>query len=253
MKSAAGPSATRRVLLAGAGGIALGTALGACASKPVPSGKPLVRKIALVPATEPLALTLENRSAVMYAFPIASLGYWSNSKAKARVFNEAMATRPPVLAPKLTSTVVDALRGAGYRIEPVDGLRRDPEDPDKLDLEKVPTDAEAVLHLRINEVGLFSSPFSADYVPRVNVEASFYVRSIDDTIYDEALYYGVDAKDGKPWAIVVDPKFTYATFDVVIARQDELREVFESATLALAQVIARQLLAAIAAKVRYEP
>jgi hypothetical protein len=61
--------------------IAYVVALPACASKPVSLDKPVVRKIALIPATAPLRFTLENQNAVIFLSPITSVGFYQDSKA----------------------------------------------------------------------------------------------------------------------------------------------------------------------------
>src|SRR5450432_1375883 len=151
------------------------------------------------------------------------------------------------------STVVDALRGAGYRVELLDALERPADDPDDIDYEKLKTDAEMILQLRVDEVGMYSSKLSPDYLPRVNVQAKLYVKSRDDSIYDESLYFGVDAKPGKEFTIVSDPKFAYPSFDAVIARSDEIAGLFESGTDALARMLTAQLLDVLATKTRPAP
>ena len=57
-------------------------------------------------------------------------------------------------------------------------------DPDNVDYDKVASDADAVLHLWISEVGLYSSHTSLDYIPRVNAGAKLFVKGADDNIYD---------------------------------------------------------------------
>jgi hypothetical protein len=228
--------------------------LGACASKPAPTDKPVLRKIALIPAVDPQRLTLSNENGVMNVLvPIASVGFLLDSKEKAKRFNEAMAGRRVSYAAKLTTTVVDALRGAGYKVEVLDALERPADDPDDIDYEKLKTDAEMILQLRVDEVGVYSSKLSPDYLPRVNVQAKLYVRSRDDSLYDETLYFGVDAKPGKEFTIVSDPKFAYPSFDAVLARSDEIGGVFESGTDALARMLAAQLIEVLATKTRPAP
>lgn len=233
--------------------VALLAALAGCATKPKYSGKPVVSTIALIPATDPRTLTLENQNGVQFLIGIAQLAYLLDSKAKAKLFNERMASRRRSLAPQLTAIVVDALRAAGYPVEVLDKLERDPEDPDDIDYEKIKTDADAIVQLRINEIGMFSSKLSPDYLPRVNVDGKLYIRSRDDSVYDETLYYGVDAKEGKPWALVSDRRYTYASFDDVMGKVDELSVVFEEATIALSNLLAGQLREALAKQTQRGP
>lgn len=223
--------------------------LAACAARPKFTGLPVVRKIAFIPASEPLEFVLENKNQnLQMIFPIASLAYSMDSKAKRKRFNEILASPRPSLAPQLNDVIVAGLRGAGYPVEVLDALARDPEDPDDIDYAKLGTDAEAIVQLRFREVGLLSPSSSTDYLPQVNIDGKLYIRSRDDSVYDEALYYGVDAKPGKPWAIAGDPRYAYPYFDVVLERILEVRESFHKATGALAELMATQLREALATK-----
>lgn len=222
--------------------VAVLASLAACAAKPKYAGKPVVTKIALIPASEPLTLTLQNQNGVVQTLiPIAALGFHLDSKAKAKLFNERMASQRLALAPKVTTIVVAALRSAGYAVEVLDDLVRSADDPDDIDYGKIKTDAEAIVQVRVNEVGMFSSKLSPDYLPRVTVDGKLYIRNRDDSIYDETLYYGVDAKEGKTWAIVSDRRYVYPNFEDVMSKIAELRTVFEEATVALAHLLAKQM------------
>ena len=237
-------SVTRRTAAA-----ALLAGLAACTTRPKFTGLPIVRKIAFIPASEPLQFVLENKNQTLAAiFPIASLAYSLDSKEKRKRFNQVLSSPRPSLAPQLNEVVVAALRGAGYPVEVLDTLARDPEDPDDIDYDKVVTDAEAILQLRFREVGLLSPSSSTSYLPQVNIDGKLYIRSRDDSVYDEGLYYGVDAKPGKPWAIAGDPRYAYAYFDLILERIAEVRESFSTATAALADLMAVQLREALATR-----
>jgi hypothetical protein len=228
--------------------------LGACASKPVSADKPVLRKIALIPATEPAGLTLVNENKVMsFLVPISSAGYYLDSKGKAKLFNDRIASRHLALAQRLTSTIVDALRAAGYTVDVLQSITRNPEEPDSFDFETVATDAEAILQVRIDEVGVYSSTLSNQYLPRVNLQGRLYVKSIDDTIYDENLYFGADAKKGKPFMIESEAKFAYPTFDTLMGKTDEIGDAFEGGIDALARMVATQLIEALATRTRPAP
>jgi|ERR1700677_2841807 hypothetical protein len=103
--------------------------------------------------------------------------------------------------------MASALRGYGFTVEILQGVVRPTGDPDNVDEDRVSSDADALLHLRISEVGMYSSHMSTDYLPRVNASGKLFIKGRDDDIYDEEIDYGVDAKKGKAWAIPADPKF----------------------------------------------
>ncbi len=223
---------------------------GGCASKKVNTDKPILGTIALIPATEPDKLTLANENGVVFLSPITALGFHLDSKEKAKLFNQTLSARNLGLGQKLTAEVSDALRAKGYRLVVPEDIARPADDPDDVDYQKLKVDADLILQLRIDEVGLYSSKFSTDYLPRVNVQAKLYVRSIDDSIYDENLYYGVDAKPANPFMIVSDPKFAYPSYETVIARSDEIGAVFVEGIARLSRRLATQLIETLETKTR---
>jgi hypothetical protein len=227
--------------------VLVAAALAGCASKrPLPD-KPILHTIALIPATEPREMTLLNQTVMIFLSPIVETGIMLNSKSKAKVFTEAMQSRHLELASRLTTKVVDGLRSAGYRVEVLDHLARPAADPDDIDYDKLGTAAEVIVQLRVNEVGLFSSRNSNDYLPRVNIDGKLYIRAFDDAPYDETLYFGVDAQEGKTRHIVADPKFAYPTFDAVTANYDQIGALFQDATDQIATVMIVGLLETLAA------
>lgn len=188
--------------------------------------KPVIKRIALIPATNPKTYTLYNATPpIGYPFQ-----FWVNkadSGNKEQFLNDQLRVHPLNLAGELTDEVAANLRNDGYTVEILDGVKRPADEPDNVDYDKIVTDADVIVHLWITEVGLYSSHTSAYYVPRVNAAGTMFVKGRDDSILSEDVYYGVDARKGKSWAIAPDPKFSYRYFDDVIARLDEVRDSFE--------------------------
>jgi hypothetical protein len=215
--------------------------LTACATHPKTLvSRPPIKRIAVIPASNPRWYTFENATPpVGYPFQ-----FWVNkldSKNKAKLFNDQMNARPTTLGDDLTQQVVAALRGYGFTVEVLDGLKRPPDDPDNIDYDKVSADADAILHVWISEVGMYSSHMSRDYIPRVNVSGKMFVKGADDNIYDDDIYYGVDAKKGKEWAIMPDAKFAYPSFDDVMSRIDEVRSAFEIGSVEISKRMSDQI------------
>jgi hypothetical protein len=219
--------------------------LAACAghkSQPLP--KPVVRRIAIIPATNPQTYTLYNATPpVGYPFQ-----FWVNkadSANKELVLNERLQHPPLDLAKDLTQAVADDLRGHGLEVIILQDLQRTPGEPDSVDYDKITTDADVILHLWIQEVGLYSSHTSAYYIPRFNASGAVFVKGRDDTLYSQDVYYGVDAKKGKSWAIAPDPKFAYRYFEDVLDRFDEVRSAFETGADEVGKKMSGQIYEAI--------
>jgi hypothetical protein len=199
-----------------------------------------IKRIALIPASNPRLYSFENA-----AFPVGyPFQFWVNkfdSKSKAKTFNDSLNSHPENLGTELTERVAAALRGYGFNVEIVDGLPRPADDPDNVDYDKVSSDADAILHLWISDVGLYSSGISLDYIPRVNAGAKLFFKGADDNIYNEVIYYGVDARKGKEWAIVPDPNFAFRSFDLVMSNIDEVRAAFSTGVVEISRRMSEQI------------
>jgi hypothetical protein len=199
-----------------------------------------IKRIAIIAASNPRLYSFENATPpVGYPFQ-----FWVNkadSRSKGKIFNDSLNSHPENLGSELTEKVAAALRGRGFTVEIMDGLPRPADDPDNVDYDKVSSDADAILHLWISEVGLYSSHTSLDYIPRVNAGAKLFVKGADDNIYNEDIYYGVDARKGKEWAIVPDAKFAYRSFDLVMTNIDDVRSAFSTGVLEISERMSEQI------------
>jgi hypothetical protein len=217
-----------------------------CASKQVPTGpKPVVRSIALVPATLPQAYSLQNLSAVQFLVPIASLGYAMNSKAKAALLTQKIAADSFRIDQDLTDAVMNALRSKGYEVNMVSDLKRVVGSPDYIEYEKLPHVGDALVHVYFADVGIESPRSSTNYFQRVNVNTMVYVQQNKSYPYESAIYYGVDAKPGKEWAIEADPTLVYPDFDFVINNLETVRTNFKTGVKLAAERIADNIHAAL--------
>ena len=218
--------------------------MSACATHPktTASRPAAIKRIAIIPASNPKWYSFENAAPPIGGYPFQ---YWVNkadSKSKAKIFNDRLNSQSAHLGDKLTEDVAAALRGHGFTVEILEGLARPADDPDNVDYDKISSNADAILHVWISEVGLYSSGFSLDYIPRVNAGGKLFVKGQDDNIYDEGIYYGVDARKGKEWAIVPDAKYAYRSFDLVMSNTDELRSAYATGVLEISKRMSEQIL-----------
>jgi hypothetical protein len=230
----------------GVGALLAMLAIGLAAPTQAAAEPAAIKRIALIGATHPPSYTLKN-AAPPVGYPFQ---FWVNradSKKKARKFNEALQKNPQDLATALTQRVAQALRGRGYEVEVLEGISRSEDDPDNVDYDAVHADADALLHLWISEVGVYSSPLSTRYVPRVNASARLLVKGQQAYLYEEDIYFGVDAREGKAWAILPDPKYSYETFEELMAKIDEVRATFDAGVQQIASRMSEQIERAAAA------
>jgi hypothetical protein len=172
---------------------------------------------------------------------LGGLGYKLNSKSKAKAFNKAFLSQQSNLGTDFTEEVAAALRAAGFTVEILEGVKRAADDPDNIDYDRISSDADAILHLWISEVGLYSSTLSNNYIPRVNASGKLFVKGREENVYEEEIDYGVDAKKGKKWAIVSDPKFAYPSFDAVMSNLEDIRTSFGMGILEISKRMAEQI------------
>jgi hypothetical protein len=212
----------------------------ACATRSKPIVNKPIRSIAVIPATNPRWYSFEN-AAPPVGYPFQ---FWVNkldSHSKAKRFNDEVGSQSNRLGAEFTDEVVAALRGYGFTVEVLEGVARPVNDPDNVDYDKISAGADAILHISLSEVGLYSSHMSRNYIPRVNASGRLFMKGQDDTLYDEDICYGVDAKKGKEWAILPDAKFAYSSFDAVMTHIDEIRSSFSLGALAIAQRMSGQI------------
>ncbi len=214
----------------------------ACAShSKIIAAQPVIRRIAIIPASNPAWYSFDNAAPPLGGYPFQ---FWVNkfdSKGKARLFNEKLNSPPISLGSDFTEEVAAALRGYGFTVEILQGIARPADDPDNVDYEKIHTDADAILQLSILEVGVYSSGYSLNYIPRVNASGNLWVNGQEDSLYSDEIYYGVDAKKGKKWAILPDPKFAYRTFEAVMSNLEEVRSAFATGTIEISKVMSERL------------
>ncbi|MCY7316508.1 MAG: hypothetical protein LH480_13060 [Rubrivivax sp.] len=131
------------------------TLIVACAS-PFPEDmvKPVIRSIAIVPATEPLRVTLESRSIVGLFIPVVGLVAASEAKQKQARIAAALLVDKLSLAEKLTQQVVADPQLAGYQVEVPSNLNRPKDYPDSIDILTVNHTADAILQSQLSDVGV---------------------------------------------------------------------------------------------------
>lgn len=218
--------------------------LASCASGPkAVVSKPVVRTIAVIPATTPMHYTVDGRSIFdKVAFPLGALRQDSERGEKEQQFAKRMPAPGFTPGEQFTAVVTQGLRELGYRVEVLDNLPRDPEDPDDVDVAKLLPRADAVLHLYFREIGVHSRPVRRNYVPRLVAAGRMKAGNYPKDLYYNIMYYGYDADPGDPWtSFVADAKYRYPEFDDVLKNLDQLRGAYTGAVQAMGGRMATQI------------
>jgi hypothetical protein len=222
--------------------LAFAMALSACASKPVVNvpepPKPKIRSISVVPATNPKAYTLGNDTGAVGLLlpplvppilsPMVWLGYKAENRSKAKLLTEKISALPFYPGMDFTNAVVSALRDQGYTVKVLENVVRDPTDSTVINYDKLDYSDDAILHLYFTEIGIHSAAWSSHYVPRVNATGTIFVKGHAHYLYEETIYFGADAKDGRKTSIIADAKFAYPDFDFVLKNLDAVLGAFST-------------------------
>ena len=218
-----------------------------CATRPAqpPLDPRAVHKIAIVPVKNPKTIGFENQNGVQFLFPIAAAAFAIDSKNKREQFSEKLLALQLPIGKDLTDQLARGLQKSGYEVAVLENVHGPANDPDNIDLDKLGTDADAVLYVQIDDFGMFSSRFSPDYLPRVNMRATLHSTRRDDDFYDETMYYGVDEHPGKSYSVNADPAFAYPSFDAVMATVPEVGGRLAAATRALGERLVTEIDAAL--------
>lgn len=218
--------------------------LAACASnKPASvATKTVVRTIAVLPVQDPEWFSLENRNPARVLVPLIGVANKLDSRDKAKLFTEAMVKQKTPLARNLTETFVNALNARGYRayvlLDDVKGLANEHEE---IDFTKLKDKADAVLSASIYEIGVYAGDMSVDYLPNISIYGSVISTTDGEYLYDETLYYGVNARENVSWGILADPKFAYSSFESLIKDTEEVGKKFDFGTQELGKRMAEHI------------
>jgi len=177
--------------------------------------------------------------------------FWVNkidSHSKAFRFNQAVEPGKLALSASITEVVKQQLRERGFEVEVLEDVKRPANDPDNIDDDYVAShvDADAVLHIWIDEVGMYSGHLSDKYVPRINIRGKLWTRSREDSLYSDEVDYGVDARKGKSWAIFPDERYRWGSFDELMSNMEAVRAAYTTGTRLAAMKMADQVAASAA-------
>jgi hypothetical protein len=216
-------------------------------TKPLPA-IPAIHRIAFVPPTEPQSLTFEN-SGPLLGYPGQ---YWVNKAENRRNLarlNGAIDAGKLGLAATITTAVIQRLGELGFEVQVLKDVKGTADDPDNIDEDQIAStvDADAVVHVRIDEVGMYSGHLSTKYLPRVNIRGKLWTKLREDSLYSDEVDYGVDARKGKAWAIFPDDRYRWGSFEGLMLDIDDVRTAFTTGARLAAMRMADQIAAAASA------
>jgi hypothetical protein len=212
------------------------SALVGCARSPVAPAQPEpVTRIMVIPVAPIAKMYTENKS-----IPLGVLWQSLADRIKSSDFDKRMEAVRKDMGHKLTAALVRELTAQGYDVQALEGVVRPADSPDSIDYSRLPTN-DPVLHIYLNEVGMYSARFSLDYVPRVNLSAFLLHPSSGDEIYGEDIRYGADADGSTSGSIPADPRHHWSSFNELYDRPQQVAQSYDVAVDALAAKIAANI------------
>lgn len=219
----------------------------ACSSRPTAPDKSAaqrapVRKIALVPAIDPEALTVENRGSALNF--LALPGYLAQRKIaddRSQTLAAELKKHSLRMGDEFSADLQRELSRAGYEVVVLKDVKRSTKDPDDVDFESIKTDADAILNARFDTAGLFSGQFSTDFIPRLKLDIKLLAGKDHSDLYSQAIYYGADVRKPADDEIKGDPKYAYGSFNTAIEKSDEVAECLRQGMRQIAARVAKHL------------
>jgi hypothetical protein len=203
----------------------------ACSAAPKESElpKPIIKSLALIPATAPNAYRygFSDVSGALAAF-FFKKGQKSNTdrkKAHEDKFDDAMKARSLGLDRDFTIALIAELTTLGYKVTILESFDRDVHSPDYVNYKALNYQADAVLHVYFGEIGVYAPKNGTPFFPQLNTAGVALMKGRKKYLYDDAVYYGVDA-DPKDTMLSIAPVPSngFADFEDVIANLDKLQD-----------------------------
>ena len=150
----------------------------------------------------------------------------------------------------MTNEVAERLRGQGYVVSVLSSIQRQPDSPDSIDYKKLDFAEDIALQLWFEEVGFYSGFGQTSFGPKLNVSAIAFTKGGKSYPYETTIYYGVDAKPGKDWAIVAPDTAYFASFELLLSAVPAVDELYRDALRKVADRVVTQLKLALPPPVR---
>lgn len=217
-----------------------------CANHPAtPPPKMHVTKIAFLPISEPDRVSVQNASGASLLVPIAGLALHADSKNKENTLSDKMAIQNTLLGKTLSSYIEEDLKKGGYEVSVLDNVPRPKDDPDDIEYQDIKTDADVVLHIYFDEIGMISEAFSAGYHPRTYIKVELYHIKHDEDVYDETLCFGLDARPLRSCTMISGLDVSYPTFEAMTSKTTEISQMWNSGTREISNQMVSKIVAAI--------
>lgn len=204
-------------------------ALAACAHRPAPPAEPPALAVAIIPVWQPDEVSIErvqpwSMAPLVVLAPLAfNLVDKLDMTDKRAAFVARFGSVRQTIGMELTSALLKAGTQRGFRTVLLDDMPRSVTDPDDIEYEKLQTDADVVVHVRVNYVGLLSPRKVDQYLPRITLAVVVVSRRTGTELLNENFEYGAEATEKAFWSVPSEARFAFPDFGDVM-RHDALVE-----------------------------
>ena len=223
------------------------TGLSGCASKGKEQVKEEllfepIKKIAILPIQNPLRFTLDKSGSALILFGIIGQSiHQADIAAKNDGFSNKMRENKLPIGDEIMVSLEQGLVAQNYEVIVLRDQNMGFAAPKNFDYRKVTTDADAIIHVIINEAGVASPLRSTSYKPQLNVDV--YVLSTKDQreIDDWGVDYGADASKLDYGNIPADAKFAWGTYEVLMKKIPDVVDGLQQGAKLLGPHIAKTM------------
>lgn len=204
--------------------------------------KPTIKTIAILPVQEPHRYTLEKAPGGLMLLGVLGVVLESAiTSDKSDQFGKRMKSHQNLLGKDLFDSLITSLREQGYEIVDLRDQDMGYVEPGDYDYNKVKTDADAILHVWIDRMGAASPASRITYRPQLNVNVRLLSQIDHEIWYDEGFDYGSDAHKADWGNLPADAKYSWGTFEKLLAGIPELVDGLQVGARALGAHIPKQL------------
>jgi hypothetical protein len=200
-----------------------------------------IKTVALIEARD---TPVEFDIAVSFFAPIG-VRFAANGRAQGYIEEEMPKFKAAGYSPSkaFNDALIKALEGAGVKVVAVKGLERSESSPNEIKYPQVKHDADAILHLGIEELA-FEAPRGQDaFWPRANSWAYVYSKDGKERLLNAEAAHRRDYQEGKdPGLFQTTQAMSFASEKAMVEDPKKFSETFNQILKAQAEHVAKELL-----------
>lgn len=202
-----------------------------------------IKTFTVLETAEPDAFKMRNLTpavALMLVPGIFANGYRNDRMSQK--LTHLIKEKPLGMADAIRQQVTRSLSGAGLTEVPPPKIQIDPKEPNDVDYAKLEVQADAIIHVYFDSVGVESPTFSTMYRPHIEATICVVVRSVDaDCSFSEDGTYGTRKDDIKKAEIASMETEQWASEEVVYEQIDAIRDALRSGSGLLGVALANRV------------